>query len=72
MQEYFAKLEAGRPAHREQRAWYVKKAEQQGEDMKREYPSTPEEAFEASIEGAYFATEMRRCGSRGGFAASRS
>ena len=22
--------------------------------MKREYPSTPEEAFEASIEGAYY------------------
>lgn len=44
----------------EQQAWYVKKAEQQGDDMKREYPSTAQEAFEASIEGAYFATEMRR------------
>jgi len=43
-----------------QKAWYVKKEEQQGDDMKREYPSTPQEAFEASIEGAYFATEMRR------------
>jgi hypothetical protein len=65
-QEYFAKIELyvvsllGRPLSREQRAWYVKKAEQQGEDMKREYPSTPDEAFEASIEGAYFATEMRK------------
>lgn len=42
----------------EQRAWYVKKVEQQGDDMKREYPSTPDEAFEASIEGAYFKHEM--------------
>jgi hypothetical protein len=32
----------------------VKKAETQLGDMKREYPSTPEEAFEASIEGAYY------------------
>ena len=60
-QEYFAKLEAeGVHLTRQQRAWYVKKAEQQGEDMKREYPSTPDEAFEASIEGAYFAREMRK------------
>ena len=27
-------------------------------DMRREYPSTPEEAFEASIEGAYFADQL--------------
>jgi hypothetical protein len=26
--------------------------------MRREYPSTPEEAFEASIEGAYFADQL--------------
>lgn len=35
-----------------QKAWYVKKAEVMFDDMKREYPSTPEEAFEASVEGA--------------------
>lgn len=57
--EYFAKLEGmGISLTRGQRAWYIKKAEQQGEDMKREYPSTSDEAFEASIEGSYFATEM--------------
>jgi hypothetical protein len=39
-------------------AWYVKKAETQLADMRREYPSTPEEAFEASIEGAYFADQL--------------
>lgn len=61
MQEYFEALEVkGVSLAPEQRAWYVKKAEQQGDDMKREYPSTPDEAFEASVEGAYFATEMRR------------
>ena len=27
-------------------------------DMKREYPSTPEEAFEASVEGAYYGQEL--------------
>lgn len=41
-----------------QRAWYVKKAEQQGDKMKQEFPSTPEEAFEASVEGAYFGPQM--------------
>ena len=38
-----------------QMAWYVKKSDTQLEDMKREYPSTPEEAFEATVEGAYYA-----------------
>lgn len=66
MQDYFAKIEPyvvevlGRPLTLQQRAWYVKKAEQQGEDMKREFPSTPKEAFEASVEGAYFATQMAK------------
>lgn len=62
MQEYFEKLKAedGITLLPEQKAWYVKKAEQQGDEMKREFPSTPKEAFEASIEGAYFAKEMLR------------
>lgn len=42
----------------EQMAWYIKKDAQQGADMKREFPSTPEEAFEAAIEGAYFAEQL--------------
>ena len=58
-QEYFASLEAeGIPLTSQQRAWYVKKAEQQGDDIKREFPSTPKEAFEASVEGAYFQKQM--------------
>lgn len=43
-----------------QRAWYARKAAQQGDAMMREFPSTPDEAFAASIEGAYFAREMVR------------
>lgn len=58
-QEYFDRLESqGITLTRQQRAWYVKKAQQQDEDMKREFPSTPEEAFEASVEGAYFSKQM--------------
>jgi hypothetical protein len=58
--KYFTELEAktGSALTRQQRAWYIKKAEQQGEDMKREYPSTADEAFEASVEGAYFSRQM--------------
>lgn len=49
----------------EQRAWYVKRALTQGEDMKREFPSTPDEAFESSNEGLYYGrlmTEARQQG----------
>lgn len=54
-QQYFAKLrELGIDLTPEQQSWYSKKAIEQGDDMKREFPSTPEEAFEASIEGAYY------------------
>ena len=58
-QDYFDKLTAeGVSLTAGQKNWYVKKAQQQGDDMKREYPSTPKEAFETSIEGAYFARQM--------------
>ncbi len=57
---YFDKLRdtAGIELTPAQRAWYVKKAGTQLSDMKREYPSTPEEAFEASLEGAYYADQL--------------
>jgi hypothetical protein len=66
-EEYFERLAAehGIELTRQQRSWYVKKAEQQDEDMKREFPSTPEEAFEASVEGAYFAKQMAKMRSEG-------
>lgn len=41
-----------------QRAWYVKKKADQREKMEREHPSTPEEAFRASTEGAYYGLLM--------------
>ncbi|CAQ45469.1 TPA: DNA packaging protein [Stenotrophomonas maltophilia] len=64
---YFAKVEAEmnytlRP---EQKAWYVKKAAEQRDKMKREHPSTPEEAFQASTEGAYYGKEMASADSSG-------
>jgi hypothetical protein len=59
--DYFARLERiGIALTPEQKGWYVKKAEQQQGDMKREYPSTPDEAFEAAIEGAYYADQLAR------------
>jgi hypothetical protein len=63
---YFDKLrDQGIAVTPEQRAWYVKKAQTQFEDQKREFPSTPAEAFEASLEGAYFAQEMAKAESEG-------
>lgn len=57
--KYFDKLaELGIHLTDGQMAWYVKKAESQKGDMKREYPSTAAEAFEASVEGAYYADQM--------------
>lgn len=60
---YFEKLriEDGIELTKQQEAWYIKKAIQQGEEMKREFPSTPDEAFAASIEGAYYGREMAKC-----------
>lgn len=59
MEAYFDKLEMqGVRLTQPQQAWYVKKASQQGDKMKREFPSTPDEAFEASVDGAYFSTQM--------------
>jgi len=60
MRRYFDKLKEtkGIDLNDRQQAWYVKKAEIQLSDMKREYPSTAEEAFEASIEGAYYADQL--------------
>lgn len=62
MREYFHELGKEHGIHLTlgQKAWYAKKAEAQGEDMKREYPSTPEEAFEQSMEGAYYKRQMAK------------
>lgn len=61
MKVYFDSLaQQGIHLTKEQKNWYVKKAAEQGDKMKQEYPSTPDECFEQSIKGAYFATQMRQ------------
>ena len=42
-----------------QKWWYAAKRTEQGDDMWKEYPSNPDEAFKAAKDGAYFAKEMR-------------
>lgn len=42
----------------EQKWWYAAKHDQLKADMKREYPSYPEEAFEQSVEGTYYQHEF--------------
>jgi hypothetical protein len=61
LETYFRELgEKGIVLTREQKAWYAKKAETQLDEMGREYPSTPDEAFAAAVEGAYYSREMAR------------
>lgn len=60
-EKYFDLLDAkGITLSPNQEAWYVKKLETMRDEMKREFPSTVEEAFEASIEGAFYSGEMAR------------
>jgi hypothetical protein len=66
MREYFDKLEEqGICLSSGQRAWYVKKSEQQGDAMMQEFPSTPDEAFDVALEGAYLGPQMRRMRAEG-------
>ncbi len=56
LEKYFADL---KEAHRielsaAQKAWYSKKYDTQQDDMLKEFPSTAEEAFKGSIEGAIY------------------
>ncbi len=57
---YFARVEAtaGVTLDPGQRAWYALKQRELGHDMKQEYPSTIDEAFEQSVEGSYFRQQM--------------
>src|SRR5215204_3746626 len=58
-QRYFERLEAaGLKLTLPQRRWWTRKAETLGADMRREYPATPDEAFEQALEGAYFARDL--------------
>lgn len=66
MREYFDKLKAeGIDLTPEQEAWYVAKHAQQDEDMYAEYPSTPEEAFRADVQGSYYGKAIRKLEEQG-------
>ena len=58
--EYFVSLrkDYGILLDREQMYWYVLKERSLGADMMREYPTTPEEAFYQSVEGAYYRVQF--------------
>ncbi len=53
------------PIDENQKAWYAAKESIMGSDMKREYPSSAEEAFEGSIEGAFYKDEMAALRNKG-------
>jgi len=58
--EYFAKLaeDSGIHLEDEQKWWYVKEAEIQGETMKQEYPSTYRESTEVSGDAMFFGNNI--------------
>ncbi len=61
-QEYFKKIEAKEKVKITdgQRRWYIKKKELLREAMFSQYPSTLDEAFSVSTEGAYYSNEMNQ------------
>lgn len=61
-QEYFKRLygQHNISLTEDQQKWYVKKKETNREKMFAEYPSTLDEAFARSVEGAYYAREMNK------------
>jgi hypothetical protein len=58
--EYFERLQKENriTLSQAQKNWYATKEKTLGEDIKREYPSTPKEAFDQIIEGAYYAQQF--------------
>ena len=62
MVDYFSGLEklTGKTFSPVKRYWYASKAAKLGDDMKRENPSTPEEAFEQAVKGSYYAAEFKK------------
>lgn len=60
LKEYFAKIELeGIKLTDPQKWWYTKKWEILNEDTFREFPSTPQEAFQASQEGYWYSAQMK-------------
>lgn len=59
MQKYFDHLlNLGIKLDEEQKAWYIARQTTQQDDMRREYPSTPEESWEVTHEGLYYSRQM--------------
>lgn len=66
IQDYFNKLEdQGIDLTPAQKTWYFKNLQIQKDDMKREYPSTPEESFESAIDGSFYAKWIREARAEG-------
>jgi hypothetical protein len=69
--EYFDAIEAinNVKINRDQRSWYIKTRDSDfsgsHEKMWQEYPSTPEEAFQQSVEGNYYSKQMAGARSQG-------
>jgi len=66
-EKYFSELQekTGIVLPEPKKWWYAAKKREQGDDMFKEYPSTPEEAFQAAKDGAYFAKQMHALRQRG-------
>lgn len=62
LERYFEKLktEHGIELSDGQKAWYAKKEREQGDAMKREFPSYVDEAFEQSTEGVVYQKQLAR------------
>lgn len=60
LNEYFKELEIKYKIQLSegQKSWYHAKEKTLGEDMRREYPSVPAEAFQQTIEGAYYSKQF--------------
>ncbi len=60
MKEYFEKIEAvtGDVISPQHKAWYTKKKDILRQDIYKEHPSIPDEAFIANLDGAYFGHGM--------------
>ena len=67
MEKYFDKIEAELNLRltESQKAWYVTKEAVQGDFMYREHPSTPDEAFQASLQGTYYEIQLMQARKQG-------
>ncbi len=70
LRKYFFDLEGrGISLDMEQKQWYAAQYAKTGYLVKREYPTTPEEAFEQQVEGAIYGKQMLSLRSQGRLAA---